>query len=45
MIAFLLDENRVRFDINLAASQSAGLTIGSRLLVLAKNVTGESRAK
>jgi hypothetical protein len=45
MIAFLLDENRVRFDINLAASQSAGLTIGSRLLVLAKNVTGQSREK
>ena len=45
MISFLLDEDRVRFDINLAAARSAGLTIGSRLLVLAKNVTGQSREK
>jgi hypothetical protein len=45
MICFLLQENKVRFDINLEAAQSAGLKIGSRLLVLAQNVVGESREK
>jgi hypothetical protein len=45
MISFLLDEDRVRFDINLGAARSAGLTIGARLLVLAKNVTGQSQEK
>jgi hypothetical protein len=45
MICFLLQENKVRFDINLDAAQSSGLKIGSRLLVLAQNVVGESREK
>lgn len=45
MISFLLDDDRVRFDINLAAARLAGLTIGARLLVLAKNVIGQSREK
>jgi hypothetical protein len=43
MICFLLEENKVRFDINLNAARAAGLKIGSRLLVLAQNVVGESR--
>jgi hypothetical protein len=45
MICFQLQENKVRFDINLDAAQSAGLKIGSRLLVLAQNVVGQSREK
>jgi hypothetical protein len=38
MICFLLEANKVRFAINLVAAQSAGIKIGSRLLVLAQNV-------
>jgi hypothetical protein len=38
MIQFVLDENRVRFEINLAASQHAGLTLSSELLKLARVV-------
>ena len=45
MICFLLQENKVRFEINLDAAQSAGLKIGSRLLVLAQNVVGKNQEK
>jgi hypothetical protein len=45
MIRFLLEENRVRFDINLNAAESARLKIGSRLLVLAEHVVGDSHGK
>ena len=45
MICFLLEENKVRFDINLDAAESAKLKIGSRLLILAEHVVGESRGK
>jgi hypothetical protein len=45
MIDFLLEENKVRFDINLDAAESAGLKIGSRLLILADHVVGESHGK
>jgi hypothetical protein len=45
MIDFLLDDNKVRFEINLAAAESADLKIGSRLLVLAQRVVGESHGK
>jgi YfiR/HmsC-like len=45
MICFLLQENKVRFEINLDAAQSAGLNIGSRLLVLAQNVVGKNQEK
>ena len=38
MICFLLQQNKVRFDINLLAAENARLKIGSRLLVLAQNV-------
>jgi hypothetical protein len=40
MIAFVRDGDRVRFDVNTAAAQSAGLTISSRLLRLARKVGG-----
>jgi hypothetical protein len=45
MICFRLEDNKVRFDINLDAAQSAGLKIGSRLLVLAQNVVGKNQEK
>jgi hypothetical protein len=45
MVCFLLQENKVRFEINLDAARSAGLTIGSRLLVLAQNVVGKNQEK
>jgi hypothetical protein len=45
MICFLLEQNKVRFDINLDAAESAKLKIGSRLLILAEHVVGESRGK
>jgi hypothetical protein len=35
MIQFVLEGNRVRFEINLAAAQRAGLTLSSELLKLA----------
>jgi hypothetical protein len=40
MIGLCLQDNKIRFDINLTASQHANLTISSRLLVLARNVIG-----
>jgi hypothetical protein len=45
MIDFLLDENKLRFTINLDAAESARLKIGSRLLILAEHVVGESHGK
>ena len=38
MIGFSLQDNKVRFEINLGAAQQAGLKISSRLLTLAKKV-------
>lgn len=38
MIQFRLDDDRVRFDINLDHAESAGLAIDSKLLALAKTV-------
>jgi hypothetical protein len=35
MIQFVLDGNRVRFEINMAAAQRAGLTLSSQLLKVA----------
>jgi hypothetical protein len=40
MIGFLLEENKIRFEINLEAAKRAKLTISSKLLVLAKTVIG-----
>jgi hypothetical protein len=45
MICFLLEGNNVRFAINLNAASAAKLKIGSRLLILAQTVIGESREK
>ena len=45
MIDFLLEGHKVRFEVNLDAAESADLKIGSRLLVLAQRVVGESRGK
>ena len=45
MICFVLEDNNVRFGINVDAAASAKLKIGSRLLVLAQTVIGESREK
>jgi hypothetical protein len=38
MIAFILDNRRVRFDINQSAAASAGLKISSQLLRIARSV-------
>lgn len=38
MIHFLLEGNRVRFDVNLTATQNAGLTLSSELLKVAATV-------
>jgi len=43
MIGFVLDENKIRFEINLEAAQKAKLKISSRLLALAKSVIGGQR--
>jgi hypothetical protein len=43
MIGFLLEENKIRFDVNLEATQKAKLKISSRLLALAKRVIGGQR--
>jgi hypothetical protein len=40
MIRFHLESDRIRFDINLTAADSAHLKISSRLLLLATSVTG-----
>ncbi|MGH9351569.1 MAG: YfiR family protein [Terriglobia bacterium] len=40
MVGFILQNNRVRFEINLAAAKSAGLTLSSQLLKLAASVKG-----
>jgi hypothetical protein len=38
MVQFVLDEKRVRFEINLTPAEHAGLTLSSELLKLATNV-------
>ena len=38
MIRFVVEQGKVRFEINLKAADSAGLKFSSRLLLLAKNV-------
>jgi hypothetical protein len=45
MVRFLLQDNKVRFGINLTAAESAGLKISSRLLVLAQTVLAEDRER
>jgi hypothetical protein len=43
MIGFCLEENKVRFQINLKNAADAGLKISARLLILAKAVVGAPR--
>lgn len=43
MIAFCMEENKIRFNINLEAAERANLKISSRLLALAKTVIGKPR--
>lgn len=38
MIAFVIENRRVRFDVNQAAAESAGLKLSSKLLTVAKAV-------
>ncbi|MGB2591766.1 MAG: YfiR family protein [Candidatus Acidiferrum sp.] len=40
MIGFCLEDNKVRFEINLAAAEHSKLRISARLLALAKTVIG-----
>lgn len=42
MIQFVLEGNRVRFEVNLRAAEKAGLTLSSELLKVATNVRKES---
>ena len=45
MIRFFLENNRVRFSINLVNAESAGLQISSRLLRLARSVVAPESVK
>jgi hypothetical protein len=38
LISFVLEDNRVRFDVNKSAVDRAGLTVSSKLLRVARNV-------
>jgi hypothetical protein len=40
MVRFVVEKNKVRFDINAPAAERAGLTISSKLLSLARNTRG-----
>lgn len=43
MIGFCLEQNKVRFEINMAAAERANLRISARLLALAKTVVGRGK--
>ncbi len=43
MIGFSLEENKIRFEINLESAEKANLKISARLLTLAKTVIGKPR--
>jgi hypothetical protein len=45
MIGFVLDGDRVRFDVNLSSAQSARLTLSSELLKVATNVRKDSHSE
>ena len=45
MIGFALDENKIRFNINLDPAERSGLKISSKLLLLAKEVIGNRGGK
>lgn len=40
MVGFLLEDNKVRFEVNLEATERAGLKLSAKLLALAKTVKG-----
>jgi len=40
MVRLFIEQNKLRFDINQQAAEQSGLRLSSRLLVLAKHVTG-----
>jgi YfiR/HmsC-like len=42
MIEFVLEQDRVRFSVNLAATKDAGLTLSSQLLKVASSVEGNA---
>ena len=42
LIAFLLEDNRVRFDISKRAADAAGLIVSSKLLRVARQIDGSS---
>ena len=42
MINFLLEDNRVRFEIRVDATEQAGLKVSSRVLTLARTIHGKS---
>jgi hypothetical protein len=44
MIQFVMEEKRVRFAIDISASSRARLKVSSKLLSLARTVTGTERA-
>jgi hypothetical protein len=44
MVGFTREQNKVRFQINLAAADKAGLKISSQLLKLAKSIEGKPQA-
>ncbi len=43
MIGFCLEENKIRFEINLESAEKAQLRISAKLLALAKTVIGRPR--
>lgn len=43
VISFCMEENKIRFQINLEAAEKANLRISSRLLTLAKTVIGKRK--
>jgi len=45
IIRFCLEGNKLRFEVNRSAAETAGLKVSSRLLVLAKNGVGDRWGK
>ena len=45
MIAFVIDGGRVRFDINVSAAAARGLTLSSRLLQVARTISGRGSTR
>jgi len=43
IIGFCLEQNKIRFEINLEAAEKAKLKISAKLLALAKTVIGNPR--